>query len=191
MKRILIALFLVLSLIICLPSCGEKIEENPDFATYNELFNKTFENYTIDVSVTGINGDVLNEQYVVTTEDGVRSVAYSIERLNQFEIEGDLINVPGNYVSVTTGEYSTEESKSQGFDVPKFNFSYKCLNDKEVAFANSYSTGVTSVKDFMGLDVNATNGQVKLEYKGEKVISISVSFLTEAKSTVVITYTFN
>ena len=134
---------------------------------------------------------MLNEQYVVTTEDGVRSVTYSIERLNQFEIEGDLIDVPENYVSVTTGEYTPEESKSQGFDVPKFNFSYKYLNNKEVAFTNSYSTGITSVKDFMGLDVNSTNGQVKLEYKGEKVTSISVSFVTEADSTVVITYTFN
>ena len=192
MKRILIALFLVFSLLICLTGCPENaIEENPDFATYNELFNKNFENYTINLTVTGASGDVINEEYVVTTNNGVRSISYTIERLNQFNIDGDLIGMPENYVSVTTGEYTPDESASKGFDVPKFNFSYKCLNNKEVSFSNSYSTGITSLNGFMGWDIETNEANVRLVFEENIVSYITVSFISSSNNTVDITYTFN
>ena len=191
MKRILIALFLVLSLIICLPSCGEKIEENPDFAKYNEMFNKTFENYTIDVAVTSSIGLTRTEKYVVTTTDGVRSVSYKIEKLNEIDTSGDTIVLPEGYVSVTEGVYSAEQSANEGFNVPKFYFSYNCLDTREISTYNLYSTGVTSIEKFMGLNVSATNGSVKLIFNKDVVTAIAVSFITESANTVAITYTFN
>ncbi len=191
MKRILIALFLVLSLIICLPSCGEKIEENPDFAKYNEMFNKTFENYTIDVAVTSSIGLTRTEKYVVTTTEGVRSVSYKIEKLNEIDTSGDTIVLPEGYVSVTEGVYSAEQSASEGFNVPKFYFSYNCLDTSEISTYNLYSTGVTSIEKFMGLNVSATNGSVKLIFNKDVVTAIAVSFITESANTVAITYTFN
>jgi hypothetical protein len=75
MKRILIALFLVFSLLICLTGCPEKIIENPEFAKFNEMFANGFENYTITVVTSSYNDDFLNDTYHVTTVDGVTYAA--------------------------------------------------------------------------------------------------------------------
>lgn len=193
MKRILIALILVLSLVICLPSCKPEvnIEENPDFATYNEMLNKDFDNYTIDISITSANGDTVNEKYIVTTSDGMRSVTYRIERINQFTVNGDEITIPDGYVSVEEGTYDSNDSLAAKFNVPKFNFSYTCLSDSDVTIGNTYSTAVTSLEKFMGLTISATNGSVKLNFDDGAAKSIAVSYVTELENTVIITYTFN
>ena len=198
MKRILIVMFLILSLVISLPACKKddviptpQIEENPDFATYNAMFDKEFIDYTIEVSITGIEDDVTNEKYTVKTENGTRSVEYRIERLNQFIIEGDQITIPEGYVSVVEGVYDAEASASPKFDIPKFKFSYTCLGTSDITIPNSYSTSITSLEQFMGSTLNVTNASVKLSFNGNEATAISISYVTEAENTVVITYTFN
>lgn len=215
MKRNLIAVILILSLVICLPACfsnepqkttdgtatssttssttstSPKIEENPDFVTFNAMFDKEFTDYTIDITVTGYNGDEINEKYTVISKDGVRSVEYRIERLNEFTIDGDEIIAPEEYISVEEGIYDTEQSAADRFNVPTFNFSYAHLSESDVTIHNSYSTDITSLEHFMGLDVNASEASVKLTFSGETAKSIIVSYVTESDNTVTITYTFN
>ena len=72
MKRILIALFLVLSLVVCLPACDITVEENPEFAKFNQMFATDFENYTISMCTISASNSMINNEFVVTTENGER-----------------------------------------------------------------------------------------------------------------------
>lgn len=210
MKRLLIVLLLTLSIIICLPACVDEetnpttsvttnptptkpsIDENPNFATYNSMFNKDFTKYTIEISVTDEYNNVVNEKYdVIIVPSGYRKVTYRIEHLNQFIIDGDDIIIPDEYISVESGVYDVEQSNARKFDVPKFNFSYSCLSDSETAIQNFYHTKILSVKDFMGLDVVANNASVKLTFNGNDAESVIITYTSQNENKVVITYTFN
>ena len=190
MKRILIILILTLSLVFCLPSCDKKIEENPEFARFNEMFQATFENYQINVSSTSQNGYTLNDEYIFSTVDGILTVSYTVEELNEFVIDGDSIGIPESYKTVTQGIYTAEESASFAFDIPKFNFSYTCIKS-DIITPKTFSADITSLKDFMGLNVNASNAKFNVSYSGNIPNSIEISYITEENVTVVITYTFN
>ncbi|MBO5715486.1 MAG: hypothetical protein J6S23_03720 [Clostridia bacterium] len=203
MKRILLVLLLIFSMVICLPSCNDKIEENPEFAKFNAMFEKEFENYTITVDTTSANGDVLNNKYVVTTVDGNKKVNYRIETLNSFSVDGDNITAPDGYkkivegtqnVSITVAPFSNDSDyvtkPYMHCAVPKFNFSYTCLNS-EIITPISFKANVTSLSKFMSLNVEATDAEVLVEYSGDSVNSIKITYVTEAESTVVIKYTFN
>ena len=189
MKRIFIALFLVLSLVICLPACNPTIDENLEFAKFNQMFANGFENYTITVSTTSLTGDMLNNNYVVTTVNGERKVAYKTEKLNGFTIENGVITSEG-YKSVSEGVYNAVESASASFDVPKFDFSNKWINNHVIA-SDSFDAKIMNITSFMGLDVKASNASFHLSYSENGVESMKVTYVTETGNTVVITYTFN
>ena len=191
MKRILLAIVLILSLVICLPSCGEKeIPENPEFARFNEMFQASFENYVITVCSTSASGYQLNNEYIITTADGVRSVAYTVETLNEIVVDGDLMEIPESFKNIEQGIYDAEISASSSFDVPKFNFSYKCIKS-DIITPQSFSAQITSLAGFMGSDINATNAEFSISYSDNVPSSIEISYVTEENVTVIITYSFN
>lgn len=191
MKRFLIALILVLSLVICLPACNDStVEENPAFEGYNQMLSAQFDNYTINISTTTNDGQVITEQYVVSTTNGVRSVEYVIERFNSFIVDGDSITVPGEYKTTTVGVYTASDSESSKFDIPTFNFSYKYLTNNEFSSDYSYSTRIKSLKGFMGLEINAKNASVAFAFSLGKAEYIEVTYDTESANTVVVSYTF-
>ena len=74
--------------------------------------------------------------------------------------------------------------------VPQFNFSYTCLNS-EIITPQSFKANITSLNGFMKLNVEATDATVFVEFSGEAVDSIEISYVTTAESTVVIKYIFN
>lgn len=191
MKRNLIAIILVLSLVICLPSCFEKkIEENPEFARFNEMFATGFENYTITVSSTSESGYTVKNEYTVSTVNGERSVSYKIETLNKFTVEGDLIEIPKEYVSVQQGTFNADQSASESFNVPKFNFSYKCI-ESDIITPKTFSADITSLADFAGISDTASSAEFSLEYSDNSPASMQISYVNGDNVTVVITYTFN
>ena len=152
------------------------------------MFDKEFVNYTIEVSITGANNEVINEKYNVTLQNGVRVVTYYVERLNPFIIEGDQISIPEGYVTVEEGVYT---ENTERFNVPNFNFSYTCLSTSDITFPGSYSSDITNIAKFMGSSLNVTDASVKLEFDGDEATAINVSYVTEAGNTVEIKYTFN
>ena len=195
MKRILIALLLIFSLVICLPACDllgqdKPIEENPDFAKFNEMFNATFENYTITVSTTSANGHNVNSKYVVTTVNGERSVAYTIETINSFVVDGDAITMPDGYKTTSTGVYDSVTSADVKFNVPHFNFSYGCIKNDIITHL-TFNADILSLNDFMGLNVNASGAEFSLEYSKDTLKSMEITYVSNDDNTVVITYTFN
>ena len=190
MKRILVALFLILSFVICLPSCTTEVEENPEFARFNEMFNAKFENYTITVSATAINSHLTaTETYVVNTVNGERTVAYRIESLNLFEINGDSITVPENFITVTEGVYVGEDAMNSKYNVPTFKFSNTCLSP-EIIKSDVLCAHITSLSTFMGLDVPATDAAVIVSVENNAATSIQISYMDSANNYIDITYSF-
>lgn len=185
MKRIIIVLIL-LSLTICLPACSEK--ENPEFARFNEMFDGSFETYKITVSSTSVSGQTVNNEYMITTMDGERRVSYKTEKLNEFIVDGDVIEIPTEYMTYEEGTYDAERSASSEFDIPDFNFSITCLSNPSIS-QNELSADITSLSDFMGIDVDAKTASCTVSYSGAYVNSIEISYVTEESVTVVITYT--
>lgn len=194
MKKIIVALFLILSLVICLPACNENqtVAENPKFEGFNAMFRQSFSNYVIEITTQSANDYSVSEKYTVTTdENGERSVAYRIEQLNAFEIGENGVIIPNDYKSVSEGVYDSSKSANTRFNVPAFKFSYTCLSKSDVIIGNSYSTEITSLQKFMGVDIAVTNARVNLYYTGNTVKSIEISYVTDAGNNVVLTYTFN
>ena len=192
MKRILIALFLVFSLVICLTGCPEKIEEHPEFAKFNEMFANGFENYTITVVTSSYNDDFLNDTYHVTTVDGVTYVTYKVEKLNEFIIEGDTITIPEGYKTVTEGVYNsnTDAEIVDSYKVPAFNFSYACIFNETITDSTFVAT-IHSLNGFMGLDLEVTDATVRVQFEGTTPTSVVISYYTAEENSVIITYTFN
>ena len=205
MKRILFSLLLIFSMVICLPSCQDNtVEENPEFAKFNEMFEASFENYTITVDTTSQNGQVINDEYVVTTVDGVKAVAYRVEVLNTFAFEGETITAPDNYKTVYEGTCeadkltptsgiipsSSASTSFMNFDVPKFKFSYKHI-DNEMIIPGRFMGKITSLNGFMGLNVEASEAEFALEYNASAPKSMQITYVTNNGNTVVITYEFN
>lgn len=204
MKRILFSLLLIFSMVICLPSCKDnKVEENPEFAKFNAMFEASFENYTITVETTSKNGQVINDEYVVTTVDGVKAVAYRVEVLNTFAFEGETITAPDGYKTVYEGTCeadkftptsaiipSTSASSFMNFDVPKFKFSYNYI-DNDMIVPGIFMGKITSLNGFMGLNVESSEANFALEYGANAPVSMQVTYVTEKGNTVVITYAFN
>ena len=194
MKRIIITLFLILSIIICLPACEDNknntVVENPKFESYNAMLNQEFSNYTIEITTTSANKHVVSEKYTVTTKNGSRSVAYRIEELNSLAVTENGIVVPNSYKTVTEGVYDSVSSASKKYDLPSFNFSHKCLSKDGISIPSSYSTAITSIERFMGLKLDVTNASLEFNFEGNNAKSLIISY-TDAGNTVVLTYTFN
>ena len=193
MKRILIALFLVLSIVICLSACNDptpSIKENPEFAKFNEMFKADFQNYTITVSSTNFEGhNKVTETYVVSTVNGVRKVNYTIEELNLFIVDGDSIIIPDSYMKVTQGVYEGEDALNSKFNVPHFNFSYKYITN-DLITSSFFGAEITSLSGFMGLDNDGTGGAFKVSYSNGVAQEIEITYYDSAKNIITITYSF-
>ena len=200
MKRIIIISLLIMSMLLCLPSCdlfgGDKpIEENPEFAKLNALFESNFENYTITVDTTSPDGHELNDKYVVTTVNGTKSVNYRTETLNSFVIDGNIISMPNGYKTVNEGtcnatEINASSNKSFDINVPKFQFSYKYINNDTI-IPGRVVAKVKSLDGFMGLNIQPKEAKFALQYSDNAPVSMQITYVTQSGNTVVITYTFN
>jgi hypothetical protein len=188
MKRIIIALLLVLTLVICLPSCNQT-GKNP-LDTVNTLAQNASGNYTIEIQIASLNGDKVTERYTVTEVDGTRSVSYRIEKINSFVIDGENITVPDDYMTVNEGVYSVEESASSEFDLPSFNFTTAALSSV-ITEEGKISASLSSTEDFMGAKLVGTGFTVSVNYTETAITSIVISYVTSFNNNVTVTYTLN
>ena len=187
MKKIIIALLVILSLVIALPSC-DKEESNPDFDLLNELCSKDYFYYSISI-VTETADSKLVESYDVAIEGGVKTVDYKTERYSTFEILPDgTVSVPTDFITVNEGTLTTEEDGE--YAVPSFNFSYDSLKS-DVVIGNTLKAKIVSMSKFIGSYMNVTEAKVVADYTPTTLRSIEISFVTEASQTVTVTYTFN
>lgn len=196
MKRIFIALFLVLSFVICLPSCFNT-QENADFEKFNEMLNIAFDNYQITVLTSSPNGYVLNNSYNIKSIDGVSKIEYHVETLNEFTLENGNNIIPNGYKTVSEGVCENAQN-TPGLDLyynPHFKLSSDSISSYTVT-PELFSAQIASLSGFMGLDKGLDEGYVSsanlsISYSENRVNSLEITYVTHIGNTVVITYTFN
>ena len=187
MKKIILILFVIFSLVIALPSCGNENESHPEFDWLNSLCNRNYDSYTIDIVIESSNGDKIEELYDIDITDGVKNVSYKIERISTFETQDGEIVIPSDYINVTEGSFTTDNENE--YALPSFDFSYNSLQS-DIIIANTLRAKIISLDKFIGIDMNATDAKVVAEYTAISVKNVAISFVTESGNTITVTYIF-
>ena len=190
MKKIIITLILVFSLIIALPSCdiSNSQQSNPDFDKLNELCAIDYSSYNVSITIEALDSKI-TENYSVTVEGDVKTVDYRIERYSTFEILPDgTISVPTNHITVQEGTLATEESGK--YDLPSFNFSYDAL-ESDIVIGRTLKADIISFSSFIGTYMNVKDAKVVAEYSSSTLKNIVITFVTEAGQSVTVQYEFN
>ena len=191
MKRTILSLMLVFSLIICL--CGCVSSDNQEIYDRFNGFSKDVSKYSIEICVTSPSGNKVTETYDVTVEGASRTVNYRIEKLNTITVDGDEITVPEDYVSVSQGTLHSAAEGQDTYALPNFQFSDRALENfkrNTASFPYSFSADVVSLKDFMGIDLNATDITLTGGYLISNFSYITVAYATANGNTVTVTYTY-
>ena len=187
MKKIILILLVIFSLVIALPSCDNEIESHPEFDWLNSLCNRNYSSYTINIVTKSPNGDKIEELYDIDITDGVKNVAYKVERFSTFDTQNGQIVIPGDYINVTEGSFTTDNESE--YALPSFDFSYNSLQS-DIIIANTLRAKIISLDKFIGIDMNATDAKVVAEYTAISVKNVAISFVTESGNTVTVTYIF-
>ena len=187
MKKIILILFVIFSLVIALPSCGNEIESHPEFDWLNSLCNRNYDSYTIDIVIESPNGDKIEELYDIDITDGVKNVSYKIERISTFETQNGEIVIPSDYINITEGSFITDNEGE--YDLPSFNFSYDSLKS-DVIIGTTLKAKIVSLYEFIGVHMDVTDAKVTAEYTATSVNSVSISFVAESGNTITVTYIF-
>ena len=205
MKKILTAIILILVIALSFTSCDKIKEEasNPTFDLLNELVKAEFANYSIDVSLTDKNTHALNESYVVVTdESGLKTITYTVERLNTFDINGSNVTAPNSYksklsgVAVVDGEnLIKQDGDDVGVDfseiaIPKFNFADDVL-DNVITGEDALIADVTNQEQFLGFTLTNEAVQIKVEFSETAISSVTLTFVTSNGNDATVVYTFN
>jgi hypothetical protein len=193
MKKIIIVFALIFSIIICIPSCNNKENYDETFNTINALSEKDYTFYTIDIEVKSNDGSLsLKENYLVTSVNGTRTVKYHIERFNQFVVDGEDIYVPNEYVTVTEGTLTSNESESEKYAFPSFNFSSNSVKVNSLVNSGTYSqlnANITSLEGLMGINVDASNPTIEVYYNNDQINSVEISYVNGSGNVTTLTYT--
>ena len=213
MKKIIISIVLLLSLLMCMTACsGSKNPEPtpggdtttptpPSQATetiYDKLDDFADLNYQqIKLTIVTVTDDIqLSANYTLSQSN----VSYSVEQLNMLPSNGDLTGISPDYKTTRTGyakivdgkvtELDGEEVTLPTYDELKGNFSFAESNFKNVTTqGNSLSADVDSPSSFYGSTVNVQNMKLTVEYTETALSKIVITYQT-ANSTVTTTYEF-
>ena len=204
MKKILTAIILILVIALSFTSCDKIKEEagNPTFDLLNELVKAEFANYSIDVSLTDKSSHTLNESYTVATdENGLKTITYTVERLNKFNLNGS-VTAPNSYKSELSGTAVVDGEnliKQDGDDVgvdfseiaiPKFNFADDVL-DNVIIGDDALIADVTNQEQFLGFTLTSEAVQIKVEFSETAISSVTLTFVTSNGNDATVVYTFN
>lgn len=190
MKRIIIALILVVSTLLCLSSC-DKTDIDIAREQLDTLAQKEYNHYTIEMTVDSPNGYKITEKYTVKIENGARTVDYRTEKINSFTINGDSISIPEEYMTVTEGTLVNEEVLPTDFSVPKFDFLNDTLRNCLVEDGGTRLTAtILSTNNFMGKDLTADNANLEVSYSADTLNYVIVSYTSSSGNSITLKYIF-
>lgn len=192
MKRTILSLILAFSFVICLFGCASSSEHQEIYDRFNG-FSKEVAKYSIEICVKSPSGNKVTETYDVTVEGTSRTVDYRIEKLNTITVDGDKITVPEDYVSVSQGTLHTAAESQDTYALPAFQFSDRALENFKRdtgSFPYQFSADVISIKDFMGIDLDATNITLSGGYLASNFSYITIAYTTANGNSVTVTYTY-
>ena len=192
MKKIIIALILVMALIVCLPSCDSSNKYNEDLNTLNSLASIGAKSYTINIKVNSPEGESITEIYTVKYTNDTRIVSYKTEKLNGFIIDGENISAPNEYITVAEGTLDATESANAKYAFPSFNFTKKAISVNKVSNHGTYRTmqaKINSLHEFTGGSLEGSDASLTVKYDNYQITSIVISYVTSSGNTTTITYT--
>lgn len=215
MKKIIIALILMLALLMSFVACSDgNTNENsntegssqqttpqppyPEKTVYDTLNELSKQNYSkILLNITTLTGDIeLGANYVLKATN----ITYSIEQLNLLPTDGDLSNTSSNYKSTIQGTATVENGKvtkldNVEVDIPEYDelkgaFEFKDSYFKNIQKENGkFSADVISVAEFLGNNRDISNMKVIVEYNSSAFQKITITYKT-TNSTVTTVYEF-
>ena len=207
MKKILAVLLLICLMSFSLASCKREPAKDPNtnvdqnkpddsndsgeqeaqvttvYDMLNELSKKEYETVKLDICV-GHDDVTLNANYIVKET----LVTYSVEKLNL--IIGDIYDLPENFKTVNYGTAIVENGvivKVEGDTVSlpeyaelvgNFNYSESYFTDATIS-DNKFSAKVKSVNDFLGVNSDAENMQLTVDYNESVIEKITIIYDTE------------
>jgi len=192
MKKIIIALILVMAMMLCLPSCDKSSEYKEDLKALDALAANGAKSYTIEITVASAEGERITELYTVKETNGERTVKYKIEKLNGFVVDGDSISAPNEYMSVSEGTFDAAESASEKYAFPSFSFNSNNLSVNKISDHGTYSVmqaSINSLNGFTGGSIDGQDPNVTITYNDYQITSIALSYTTASGNTATVTYT--
>ena len=214
MKKTLIPLILILTLLMCFVSCDfddgkknnnneSKTEQSTEIPEANkttyEILNELVQvNYKkVELDITTITGDIeLESSYVLT--DSI--VAYSVEQLNMLPSDGNIENISPNYKVTLMGTAIIENGKVvkldgesvtlPSYDDLKGSFNFKEGNFKNIKTENGkFTADVSSPSEFLGIEKFLNDMKIVVDYNFSALQKITITYKT-TNSTVTIVYEF-
>ena len=217
MKKTLLAIVLLLTILVCTVSCtmlplypstqtttpesqqtvGGGVEESPEtvWALLQKLSQEEYGKVNLDIQI--VTGDVeLKASYILTNSN----VAYSVEQLNLLPSDGDLKNVSQNYKKTISGTATIKNGKVEKFDgkavdIPTYNelrgaFNFNESNFKNVKVENGkFTADVAFASNFMGTSKNLSNMKIVVKYSETALQKMEITYNT-TNSTVTTVYKF-
>ena len=200
MKKSIISLVLLLSILSSITACGPKTPPEPNppaptvYEVLEELADKEYTSVKLGiVTVTG--GIRLAADYVLTKN----SVLYSVEQIRKLPTDGDIIDLPTEYKTTLTGTAAVNGGNVvlDGTDVTlpsyeelKGNFDFSEANfTNAVAENGSLKADVVSPAAFCDAGGGIHNMKVAISYSETAFNKITITYQT-ADSEVTATYEF-
>lgn len=207
MKKIITSIILLLVIALSLTSChliDEHItNSDPIHAQINALLESNQENYTIKASITNKSAHTVNETYDVTTaENGNKTISYTVERLNKFNVNDGVVTAPNSYKTVLTGYAVVNgenlfELEGDVLDIdftkvviPEFTFNDSTV-ENSVLDGDTLVADVKSQAEFLGVEFTTEPMQVEVVFSETSILTITLTFKTAGGNDVVVVYTFN
>lgn len=197
----IVLLVVVLACALILNACGSESsggENGGETQTQNELYtrlNTMLANVGYPVTLTSKtteNGVVFNGNYTITKTGDTYSVSYSYEKLSTFGVSATgEITVPEDYKTTCTGNMKIRNGKIVEQNGAEANVAVESLNVSgitlsETALTNvqntsgSFSADVSSLKTTTGLDVNARDAKITIQYTDAGIVKITLTYSTAA-----------
>ena len=203
MKRKLIVFCLVAALALgamCLTACDDKLANQ--LHTINVLMRAEHSYTKLSVSTTN-GGVTLNAQYTLTKQGDSTNVAYEIEQLSEFGVNGDTVTIPNGFKTNVTGTAVYNNGSIVSVDgvtispqviqdVMDLTVMFRVPYFKNVlSTKTSFKAEVTDPQGFMNNDsFDATDMNVYVTYTSKSIVSLTIDYTTSGGVAVKLDYAF-
>lgn len=201
-KLLTICLVVVLTLaVVCCASCNIN-NHAEEMKVINSLMRKDYA--TVELTVTTETDDItLAAVYSFEQKNTIAELTYAIDRLNSFEVNGDVVTAPSAYITRVTGKATFDGSKITSIDGDDVDENVLLdVIDRNMMFRVSYfsnvsaskaafSAKVTNPKGFMqNEEFDGANMTVKVVYTETSLTSLTVKYETANGAKVTLDYDF-
>lgn len=201
-KLLTICLIVVLTLaVVCCAACDTN-NHAEEMKVINSLMRKDYT--TVELTVTTVTDDItLAAVYTFEQKNTITELTYEIDRLNSFNVNGNVVTVPSEYITRVTGKATFDGNKITSIDGDNVDVNVLLdVVDRNMMFRVSYfsdvtaskaafSAKVTNPKGFMqNEEFDGTNMTVKVTYTETALTSLTIKYEAANGAKVTLDYDF-